>query len=694
MKKRLVLAAMFSVVLTLGMAVMSCGDKDSGDITSPGGTDPGNTDPGNTDPATGGGISFGETIGPLSVQALSASLAGLPANTATSSHIVKLDSSVIIDTGDPSSDGVWATINSTVQNAGKYVFLDLSECSAVGNKIEGSSYQFTGCKMNIIKDNQYIKGIVLPDSLISIGGYAFYHCSSLTYMSMSVELTKSLYRDYSKSMGLHVVLTYTGNIAVELTGTGSIAKDAFEGCIELTSVTIGAGVTGVGEDTFDGCTNLTAVIVDEANNDYSSIDGVLFNKDKTSLLFYPEGRTGSYTIPSGVTNIAYGAFEGCSKLTGVIIPEGVTSIEESAFYKCTALASVIIPENITSIGAYSWSWSYPNLNSISILRGAFHDCSALTSVTIPAWATAGFAAKFSGYSNLAVVLTGTGSIPNSAFTSFRSTSGYQSDCKGITSVTIGDGVTGIGQAAFFGCTGLTSISIGAGVTSIGTGAFSECTGLTSITIPNGVNRIRSRTFYNCTNLTNVTIPNSEDISPFWDFVINTSIDLVPPDSPGVFPDSQIDALAGDILQRALSKYGQETYELAKEGLGGGVSTIESSAFSGCTKLETVTFTGSSIYDHQQYINKNIVGVFWDFLILSLDSLLATGNPVHFLNVIDRFNKICNGIAGKDTNRGFYDSAFPEGSSGEGGNALKKAYLADGTGGTYTRDPGGSTWAKQ
>ena len=103
------------------------------------------------------------------------------------------------------------------------------------------------------------------------------------------------------------------------------------------------------------------------NPNYSTVDGVLFNKDKTVLIRFPQGKTGSYNIPDTVTRIAYKAFYGSSGLTSVNIPASVTSIGDFAFDGCTSLTSVNIPNGVTDIGRY-----------------AFTRCTSLVSVNIPA----------------------------------------------------------------------------------------------------------------------------------------------------------------------------------------------------------------------------------------------------------------------------------------------------------------------
>ena len=137
------------------------------------------------------------------------------------------------------------------------------------------------------------------------------------------------------------------------------------GCATLVGITIPDSVTSIGGNAFYQCTSLTAIEVDSANSAYSSEYGVLYNKDKTTLIRYPQGKAGStFIIPNSVTSIDQFAFSGCTSLTSVTITAGVTSIGLYAFYQCTGLTSVTIPNSVTSIG-----------------NRAFSNCSRLSSVT-------------------------------------------------------------------------------------------------------------------------------------------------------------------------------------------------------------------------------------------------------------------------------------------------------------------------
>jgi len=144
-----------------------------------------------------------------------------------------------------------------------------------------------------------------------------------------------------------------------------IGVNAFYGCTNLTRVTIPDSVTIIDYSAFSGCTSLTAINVASGNSAYTSENGVLYNKNKTNLIQYPAGKTGSsFTIPNSVTRIESYAFSGCTSLTNITIPNSITSIGEGAFWGCTSLSSVIIPNSINSIEPY-----------------AFAFCESLTSIT-------------------------------------------------------------------------------------------------------------------------------------------------------------------------------------------------------------------------------------------------------------------------------------------------------------------------
>ena len=206
----------------------------------------------------------------------------------------------------------------------------------------------------------------------------------------------------------------SGDITIPATLGGyrvtAIGDYAFRDCYNLASVTIPDSVTTIGDCAFYNCYRLTSIVVDINNSAYSNDSrGVLFNKNKTILIQYPEGNTGtSYTIPDIVTTIGDDAFVSCDSLTSVTIPDSVTTIGVAAFGYCTSLTSVTIPDSVTSIDT-----------------GAFEGCENLTNITIP------------------------DSVTTIGYYAFA----Y---CDSLTSVTIPDSVTTIGDYAFYDCDSLTA----------------------------------------------------------------------------------------------------------------------------------------------------------------------------------------------------------------------------------------------
>jgi BspA type Leucine rich repeat region (6 copies) len=144
------------------------------------------------------------------------------------------------------------------------------------------------------------------------------------------------------SIGDRVFKGYTGLTSVSIPNSvTSIGLEAFNTCTSLTTITIPINVTTIGTGAFGRCTNLTTIDVDQNNTNFTSTNGVLFNKNKTTILKYPQGKTQiTYTIPDSVTVIDLGVFSFCTSLTYMAIPSSITSIGISAFNGCTNLANV------------------------------------------------------------------------------------------------------------------------------------------------------------------------------------------------------------------------------------------------------------------------------------------------------------------------------------------------------------------
>ena len=244
------------------------------------------------------------------------------------------------------------TIPNTVQNVGEGSFLGCSNLTSITipegvTSIENN--MFSGCSS--------LTSITIPSSVTSIGSDAFSGCSSLTSIIIPEGVT---------SIGDNTFLGCTNltNITIPSSVT-SIGNNAFSGCSNLTSITIPEGVTSIGNNAFldcneltkivipervetigtlafHGCNNLNNIVVEDKNTNYSSLNGILFNKDKTKLIKYPakESSTEEYTVPNTTTEICDKAFSYCSNLISITIPEGVTSIGNNVFDDCINLEKI------------------------------------------------------------------------------------------------------------------------------------------------------------------------------------------------------------------------------------------------------------------------------------------------------------------------------------------------------------------
>jgi hypothetical protein len=198
---------------------------------------------------------------------------------------------------------------------------------------------FAGCSK--------LSRVVFSNQVTSISGFAFIGCSGLS--SVAIPEGVSLIRSA-------VFAGCTGLVSVTIpNGVTGIDAMAFDRCTSLTSINIPASVTFINGSAFARCTSLMGIHVDGSNSIYASLDGVLFNKEFTELLEYPTGRTGEYTIPSGVVTIGQGAFYNHENLTRVVIPESVTLIAYGAFSGCKNLKEVVFLGNAPSMGDWVFS---------------------------------------------------------------------------------------------------------------------------------------------------------------------------------------------------------------------------------------------------------------------------------------------------------------------------------------------------
>ena len=352
-------------------------------------------------------------------------------------------------------------IPSSVTSIGEHAFYDCGLKSVILNSsaVVGKNYTEKSNLRGIF--GSLVTEYILGDNITRIGDWAFFGCKNVTTMIVGNNIASVGCHAFDDCPGIleplrgaygfvYMPASYAGEYEVPI-GIHTIAGGAFSGCKDLTKVTVHASVTFIGDHAFSNCPKLTEINVAAANNNYCSVDGVLYNKNQTKLIAYPAGRQGEYILPESVTSIADDVFDDCSGLTNPVynthmfvrlptsysgkykIPKNIKSIARGAFFGCTKLTSVIIPNSVTGIGDYAFAF-----------------------------------------------------------------------CTDLESVTISKSVTSIGKGIFLECPYLWEVNIPNSVTGIGEYAFAQCAELPHITIPKSVTSIASNAFTDNYNMSAIT----------------------------------------------------------------------------------------------------------------------------------------------------------------------------------------------
>ena len=499
---------------------------------------------------------------------------------------------------------------------------------------EGKSFNVTAIKESAFSNCSKITLLTIPNTVKTIGKNAFYLCTGILEVTIPESVTKIGDMAFQWCSGM-LQLTL-GN------GVTEIERGAFEYCKKLQQVTIGNNVTTIGERVFSSCENLkqvtvpesvtsigsaafdytialTAINVAEGNTAYCSDGGILFNKDKTTLVQYPAGKTETaYAIPDGVTTIGESAFSYNKKLTAVTIPESVTAIGSSAFSGCEALKTITVPDGVTKIEDWTFS-PCTALTKVTLGNGVtsigfrvFVDCSALAELTVTATEPPVVAANaFENVSRDITVYVPAESLDAykaasvwSEFTNlqpwgqitftagnltYRVTdetaktaqlTGYATAPEGALTIPAGveyDGteysVTSIGNKALAGCELLTEAVVSNSVATIGNEAFADSKALAKVTLGDGVATMGNAVFRGCESLTEAVIPDGV-----------TTL--------GAETFSGCTKLSKAVLGNGVKAIGEKTFYgctlLAEITIPDGVTTIGSEAFSGCTSLAEIT----------------------------------------------------------------------------------------------------------
>lgn len=347
-----------------------------------------------------------------------------------------------------------------------------------------------------------LSNVIIPNTVTSINEEAFSYCSNLKDIEIPNSVTQIGINAFDFSMcnkesgGYYIGNCligadndFCGNFSIK-EGTRLVADEALKEKYSIESITVPSSVEVVGdyaflqfsfeggyEDEFKSI--LKNINIAEDNKNFCSIDGVMFNKDKTELLYYPCGKENiTYTVPNTVKKLGKVSFSSC-QLESLKLPDNLKSIGESAF-QYSSLKNITIPQNVEYLGKYAFDRSALEIidipSSITVIEeGCFELCGKLKSVS------------FKG--------------------NIKCIKDYAFDrCESLTEIDIPDSVTNIGTGAFQ-LTGIQKIELPNKLENIGEYAFNNCENLQELIIPNNEITISSRAFYNCPKLTNILIPN-------------------------------------------------------------------------------------------------------------------------------------------------------------------------------------------
>ena len=337
-----------------------------------------------------------------------------------------------------------------------------------------------------------LQDVVIPEGVTMIAAWAFASCSSLHYAIIPKSVAEICDSAFGGCSSL---------VKINIPDGVKIIRYAFPGCTSLVEVGIPDSVVEIRRSTFDGCSSLQSIQVSENNQCYTSINGILYSKDKTKLIKAPERhKSREIVVPKSVTEIENGAFCDMVNVVDIKLPDGLAVIGNCAFYGCKSLQKIHIPGSVCRLGKKSAGNIFKGCCSLSEIsvdeeNGAFASINGiLFDKTITKLIKMPTNCRVEHYS-----------IPDSVI---EIVSNAFEGCHSLKCIELTDNLNKIGSGAFQDCISLQTIEIPNSVIELGSSAFEGCSALQEIEIPNSISYISYSTFSGCSSLQSIDIPNS------------------------------------------------------------------------------------------------------------------------------------------------------------------------------------------
>ena len=377
---------------------------------------------------------------------------------------------------------------------------------------DGINYQVTQIGFQAFNNCSGLTLIGIPEGVTAINSYAFSSCGNLE----DVDFPNSLI---------------------------SIGNYAFQDCSSFSNVYIPRNVAVIAYNAFSFCHTIKSYSCSSLNPYFRAVDGVLFSKDMTKLVAYPQAAlASSYDVPSTVTATDFHAFRDCDNLVNITIPETVTWLGSTVFARCDNLVSLYLPDGIThmGVGIFSGCTNLSNLHlpaSLdSIMNGSFSHCMSLSELTIPR--NVSYIDQYAFYES--------GGIKHIYFEedsrlAYIGSSAFASS-DGLETFYMPNSVTTTGNSIFYKCPSLKNVSISQNLSVLEVSSYNYCTSLIELYIPSNVTLVGNSSVANCSSLKRLTIGEKDA----------TSSTTIP--NCGVISNNQLERLELGANVDSLSEY--------------------------------------------------------------------------------------------------------------------------------------------